>query len=414
MAQGEVVTGAAADAAALPWLLRDRREGLVAGIGAGLAPRLGVEALVVRVAFVVLTAAGGAGLAGYLLVWLLTREGGADELAALPRRRVTVERTAAVALVVTGVLLLLREAGLWFGDAIGFAVALAGAGSALLWSRAGAAERTRLGGVSGRVPRDPFEAVFTGRVSPVRIIAGGALVAVGMASVLALGATLATLASVALAVGVTAGGLLLILGPWLFSLARDLAEERRERIRSEERAEVAAHLHDSVLQTLTLIQRADAPPDVVALARAQERELRAWLQGRPAHASDTLAGALRQAAARAEERHRVPIEVVVVGDLPLDDRLRALTAAAAEAMTNAARHGRAPRVDVYAEVEEHRVTCYVADEGVGFDPSAVPAGRRGISESIVGRMQRHGGSATVTAAPGAGTEVALELPRSGT
>jgi signal transduction histidine kinase len=202
-----------------------------------------------------------------------------------------------------------------------------------------------------------------------------------------------------------------IFAPWILRLVRSLTSERAERIRSQERAEVAAHLHDSVLQTLAMVQRrASEPNEVAALARRQERELRAWLADRPAPGQVArLAPALEAAAAEVEERHGVAVEVVAVGDRDLDPATLAVVGAAREAMTNAAKFGGGSTVDVYAECAEGRLQVFVRDRGPGFDPAAIPADRRGVRESIVGRMERHGGRATITSAPGAGTEVELLL-----
>jgi signal transduction histidine kinase len=204
-----------------------------------------------------------------------------------------------------------------------------------------------------------------------------------------------------------------IFAPWVLRLVRSLTEERAQRIRSQERAEMAAHLHDSVLQTLALVQRRSTDPqEVAALARRQERELRAWLAERPAPGrAASLAPALEEAAAEVEERHGVPVEVVVVGERELDPSLEALVAAAREAMTNAAKFGAGSPVDVYAESNPDAVHVYVRDRGPGFDPGDLPPDRHGVRESIVGRMERHGGRATVHTAPGAGTEVELVLER---
>jgi signal transduction histidine kinase len=205
----------------------------------------------------------------------------------------------------------------------------------------------------------------------------------------------------------------LILAPWWIRLVRGLADERAERVRSQERAELAAHLHDSVLQTLALMQRqAENPRDVAALARRQERELRAWLNGgRPFGERGTFAAALELAAAEVEEAHGVPVDVVAVGDAPLDDEAEALVAAAREAIVNAAKFG-AGSVSVYAEAGQHEVEVFVRDRGPGFELDAVPADRRGVRESIVGRMERHGGTALIHSVPGEGTEVELRLRRS--
>ena len=231
---------------------------------------------------------------------------------------------------------------------------------------------------------------------------------------------------VVLAALAVAVALSVIFAPFIARLAGELGEERRRRVREQERAEMAAHLHDSVLQTLALMQqRAEDPREVATLARRQERELRAWLAGRgrvgTASITQTLAGALEAAAGEVEATHRVPVEVVAVGETALDERGEALVAAAREAMVNAAKHGGPEPVRVFAEAEDGTLAVYaeaadgearvfVRDRGPGFDPAAIPPDRRGIRESIVGRMARHGGRATIHTTPGAGTEVELVLP----
>jgi signal transduction histidine kinase len=217
---------------------------------------------------------------------------------------------------------------------------------------------------------------------------------------------------VVLAVVVAGTALALILLPFLWRLGRNLTAERSERIRSQERAEVAAHLHDSVLQTLALMQkRADDPKEVAALARRQERELRAWLfDGDAARPGDSLAAALERVAADVEDDHGVPIDVVAVGDRHLDEHGVALVAATREAVTNAAKFAAetAP-VAVYAEMDSDGAQVFVRDRGPGFDAEAIPADRRGVRESIIARMERHGGKATIRSTPGTGTEVELSL-----
>ena len=195
-------------------------------------------------------------------------------------------------------------------------------------------------------------------------------------------------------------------------MGRQLAEERRQRIRSEERAEMAAHLHDSVLQSLALIQRASTPQEMVTLARGQERELRAWLYGRSGpSAHDLLSTAIEEMAGRVERLHHVKVEAVVVGDCRIDEGVQGLVQSTGEAVMNAAKHAGVDTVSVYVEVEEDQVSAFVRDQGKGFVPAAVPRDRRGIAESIEGRMERAGGTAIVDSAPGEGTEVTLRLPR---
>jgi signal transduction histidine kinase len=174
---------------------------------------------------------------------------------------------------------------------------------------------------------------------------------------------------------------------------------------------VAAHLHDSVLQTLALVQRSSDPQQVAALARRQERELRAWLDGGRPDPGESLASSLEAAAAEVEETHGVPIDVVAVGDARVDERGAALVAATREALVNAAKFAGGALVQLYAEVGEERTEVFVRDRGPGFDPAAVPEDRRGLRESIVGRMDRHGGRAVVHSSPGAGTEVELVIER---
>ncbi|MCW2608584.1 MAG: putative two-component system sensor kinase, partial [Frankiales bacterium] len=264
--------------------------------------------------------------------------------------------------------------------------------------QADAAQRTRfLGAARGR--------------SLLAVVAGAGLLVAGLAGFLAsrgeLGAAREGLLSTVLAVV----GLVVLSGPWWLRLTTDLRSERRERIRSQERAEVAAHVHDSVLQTLALIRKAaDDPREVARLARTQERELRSWLYA-PASTSMDFAAALEAAASEVEEQHGIAVEVVVVGDAPPDDALRALVAAAREALVNAALHAGVGSVSLYAEVGPERVEVFVRDRGAGFDLAAVPPDRHGVRGSIVERMARHGGHAVVRSAPGEGTEVRLSLSR---
>jgi signal transduction histidine kinase len=206
---------------------------------------------------------------------------------------------------------------------------------------------------------------------------------------------------------------MVVAGPWFLRLARNLSFERSARIREQERAELAAHLHDSVLQTLALIQtRSGDAAAVATLARGQERALRRWLFERPdarAGGRDTIRTVLERSAGEVEELHGVPIEAVVVGDGRIDTRAEALVQAAREAMTNASKFARSERIDLYAEIQATRVVAFIRDRGVGFDPDAVPFDRCGVRDSIIGRMRRHGGRASVHSALGEGTEVELEM-----
>jgi signal transduction histidine kinase len=220
-------------------------------------------------------------------------------------------------------------------------------------------------------------------------------------------------------------GILLILagtavafGPWWLRIARDLVAERQARIRAEERADMAARVHDSVLQTLALIQRrATEPQQVVQLARSQERELRAWLfddqaPGTVKGEGVTLSAGIRKIQQDVETQHRIAVDAVTVGDCELDEDLEATLAAAREATVNAAKWSGSDAVSLFAEVEPESVSIFVRDRGRGFDPDAVSGDRKGLAESVRARMARRGGSAVIRSALGEGTEVTLTMPRS--
>ena len=406
-----------------PQRLRREREGrLLGGVCTGLAGHLGVDPLLVRVVFVAAAAAGGLGVGVYALLWLLLPEGSNPApVRRLPTGRAGLEVGLGAGLLLLSALLALRQTGLWLSDAVVWPLVLVVAGGALLWRQSlggatdeaeaeapppspSAAEEPRA--ADAQAARHRLEVLSRSGVGVALVVAAG------LAFLQSTGALSAArdvlLAAVAVAVVLT-----VIFAPWIVRLVRSLASERASRVRSQERAEMAAHLHDSVLQTLALVQRrADDPAEVATLARRQERELRAWLAGRaPGAVSTRLAAALEAAAGDVEQAHRVPVEVVAVGDAELDGAGEALVAAAREAMVNAAKFGNGSAVSVFAEVRDDELQVFVRDRGAGFDPAAVPADRRGVRESIVGRMQRHGGRAEIHPSP-AGTEVELALPRS--
>jgi signal transduction histidine kinase len=416
----------------VPALRRDTEHRMLGGVCAGLGRHLGVDPLIVRVAFVAAAATGGVGVAIYLLAWAFVPAGeGAAPPSRLRPGRGTVEIAVGIALLALSAMLTFRALGLWFSDVVVWPLTLVAAGGALLWRQGfggGPAGRTApASGAGVTVPSAPGlaappvqaasmetprqRAAFVSRTS----LGVALVIAAGVAFLSASGA-LSTARDVVLSVLVVAVVLAVIFAPWVLRLGRSLTEERSERIRSQERAEMAAHLHDSVLQTLALVQqRAEDPRAVAALARRQERELRSWLSRRAPAASGRphLAAALEAAAGEVERDHAVPVEVVAVGDAPLDADGEALVAAAREAMVNAAKFGEGSTVDVYAEALDGELQVYVRDRGPGFAPADVPPDRRGVRESIVGRMARHGGHAEIHSAPGAGTEVELTLPRSG-
>ncbi|MEY2433642.1 MAG: hypothetical protein QOC92_3367 [Acidimicrobiaceae bacterium] len=387
---------------------------IIAGVASGVAKALGVDPIIVRVAFVVLAVAGGVGIPLYFgLWWLMPGPDGERRMHVGHLEHGDLRQPVAIGLILAGTVLLLRGVGVWFSDVAVWPVTLAGFGVAVLWARSDTDERARLTQVAGR----PLQALVGGRQGMWRLALGAGLVFAGIAVFLAANDALAAARQVGLAIVVTIAGLAVILGPWIRRLVAELRDERRERIRSEERAEVAAHLHDSVLQTLALIQRnADRPRELAVLARRQERELRMWLYGdRLALAnghSGTLAAAVDAMAAEVEDLHGIEVEVVTVGECPIDGRVDALLQAAREAAVNAAKHAGVETVSLYVEAEPDRVTAFVRDRGRGFDPGDIPDDRRGIASSIRERMTRNGGTATITSTQGEGTEVALELRRS--
>jgi signal transduction histidine kinase len=408
-------------------LRRDPENGIVSGVLAGLAARLDLDPALVRIAFAVLVvASGGLALIAYALAWaVLPAAGAAPSTPAMRRLGSGLAHPGwrlglGAGLLTLGALLLFRALGIWWSDALVWPLVLAGAGAAVLWrlqrgEAEGGPQPAKAEGsaasaepVTAPRPGASLATLYRGGFG-VALVVGAALLFLSAND--ALGAT-RDVAITAVAVG---AALALILAPFLWRLGRSLAAERAERIRSQERTELAAHLHDSVLQTLTLMQkRAAEPREVAALARRQERELRAWLFDEGGSGAATFASALRRAAEEVEDAHGVPVEVVAVGDAGLDPGAEALVAAVREALTNAAKF--APDsgpVRLYAEADDGRLQAFVRDRGPGFDPEAVPADRRGVRESIVGRMARHGGRAEITSTPGEGTEVELTLDRSG-
>ena len=395
------------------------------GVAGGLGQHLGVDALPVRVAFVVLAVAGGFGLVLYAALWLVlptdthleqttpgleaaTRQG---KRPGRQRRFQDAGPLVALGAVVLGIVVLGQHL---LGSSVLFWPLLLGVvGLAVLWRQADEAQRERWLDSTGRI--DFVRAVVgTGGVASwARLVAGvGLLLSALVLFALQSGQAgqLGLARDVVLAGVLGVGGLALMIGPWLVRLTGDLSEERAARVRSQERADMAAHLHDSVLQTLALIQKhAGEGRTVATLARAQERDLRSWLYGDGPAPDTSVASALRAAAAEVEDGHGVPVEVVVVGDAAASEQLHPLVLAAREAMVNAARHSGAGQVDVYAECDERSVAVFVRDRGRGFDEAAVPADRHGVRSSIRDRMRRHGGTADVRTAPGEGTEVRLTM-----
>ncbi len=395
---------------------RGREDRLAGGVAAGVAARTGFDVTVVRTVFVLASLLGGFGAAAYVLAWLLVPADGGDSNIA--REALTDRRGIALAaglgsLLVVVLLIASALGAAWLGN-LAWPLVISVAGIVLIWRNAPADEQALM-----RRLAEPLPGLTDGnrrsgtvlRLSFAALLLAGGLIALlsGNESI----ALLRPLGGVALVIA----AIVVVLAPWWLRIARDLVVERQARVRAEERADMAAQVHDSVLQTLALIQRrAGEPQQVIQLARAQERELRAWLfDGRAPGSIDrqgmTFAAGVRLIQQEVEAQHRVAVEAVTVGDCELDDDLSALLAAAREATVNAVKWSGAEVVSIFAEVEPAEVSLFVRDRGRGFDPESVPGDRKGLAESVHARMARRGGSAAVRSAQGEGTEVSLTMPR---
>jgi signal transduction histidine kinase/phage shock protein PspC (stress-responsive transcriptional regulator) len=397
---------------------------MMGGVCTGLARHLGWPVLAVRIAFVALTAFQFLGVLAYGALWLLlpaqpaaaapglesaTRSGLRDP--STPRRRMDWGPAVALAALGTGLLWLVQVSGLGVSQQLFWPVAFACVGAALLWRQADSAQQKRWQAeAGGRAWLAPLVA-RGGWPALVRVIVGLGLVGAAFGLVVAQQGQLDQLPEVMAMTVLALAGLAVVVAPWIYRSRTALNTARAEKVRADARADMAAHLHDSVLQTLALIQRQSEDPRAVQqLARRQERELRTWLYGEEL-TEETLKAALTTAVAEVEDERAVPVELVVVGDAEPSDAVQALVRAAREAMVNAAKHSGADKIDVYAEVDEDLIEVFVRDRGEGFDLDNVPEDRMGVRGSIIDRMARHGGTATVRSRPGDGTEVRLEIRR---
>ena len=397
----------------------------VAGVASGLGDHLEVSPLVLRSAFAVLAAWQLVGVAAYLVLWLVIPPAtgpqaapGVDAATRSGMRTSTVSGPRGTDLGQLIALALVAGGGLWLLQVLGWgadprwllAAALAGLAAGLVWWQADRAQGT------------PSEQANGWRSWLRTLAAHWSIVLAHIVAVIALGASitlvltqipnLGTLGMLTLGLALLIGGLAILAAPWILRARRALARMREEKLLSDARADMAAHLHDSVLQTLALIQRQSTDSrEVARLARRQERELREWLYGE-AEEADTLRGALLEAALEVEDNFPVQVETVTVGeDVELTPALRELVRAAREAMRNAAKHSGAPVVDVYAEVSEDLVEVFVRDRGRGFDTDNIADDRMGVRGSILDRMERHHGVARIRSTADRGTEVTLEMRR---
>jgi signal transduction histidine kinase/phage shock protein PspC (stress-responsive transcriptional regulator) len=390
---------------------------VVAGVASGIAGHLGLPTIAVRVAFIALLPVDGLGALLYAAFWAVLpappRPPGAP-----PARRDRRQILPFLALG-AGILLVSQLSGFGGGTsgALGWLVALIAVGAGIIWHLAEPSRRRQW---REAVPQAPWLGVVldeSGRRSMLmRLIGGGALVIVGIVGVLVVvnpapGDGLTSTINGLIFALVALAGVAVVVAPLLFRTFSQLRTEREARIREQERAELAAMVHDQVLHTLALIQRNAGDTKVVLrLARGQERSLRNWLYKPSASACERLSAALEEAAAEVEDTYAIAVETVMVGDRDVDDRASALVAAAREAMVNAARHAKVADISLYGEVEPESISVFVRDRGVGFDLSTVEDDRHGVRGSIIGRMERHGGKAEIRSEPGEGTEVRLTMP----
>ncbi len=373
----------------------------IGGVARGVGRWLGIEANTVRLAFAVAALFNGIGVLLYAVLWATLP----DTRGSVPARRLGVQidpsrhdplMVGSFAVTVTGAVLLVRQTALWFPASYTWPLVAMAVGLGVVWQ--------------------PRRSTHGSGFLTGRLITGAVLVGIGFVSLFGRGRSFAASRQMLLDTVVVLAGIALLVGPLFTRLLRDLRAEESRRATSEAKADVAAHLHDSVLQTLALIQkRADSPGEVVTIARRQERELREWLYGRTRVPETSLTASLEAAATELESDHGVPIDIVCVGgDVAISsqniERVTGLIGATREAMANAARHSGTPKVSVYAEVEQDCVSIFVRDTGTGFERSAVAATRKGVSGSIEGRMARIGGAATITSTQGVGTNVELRLP----
>ncbi len=367
---------------AYPRLFRPQDGRVVAGVAAGLAGHLGVDVLFVRLAFTALCALGGLGAFLYAGVWVATKPADAP----VPTSR--FDFRANWLLVIAAVVAV--GLGMSAGGLL-IPLVIVGAGALITWQ----AYDRGLGSVTNKVS----------------VGAGGVLVLAGVVVTVARwnGGTDFGPALAAVLLTVVGFGALVV--PLVLKLWRQVADEGAEKAASEARADMAAQLHDSVLQTLALIQkRAEDPEEVARLARGQERELRAGRCVSPSAEPATVFGALAVACGEVEDLFPVRIAPVTVGeDVELTEATKLAVQAAREAMVNAGKHAGVDTVDVYAENLAGELAIFVRDRGAGFDMDAVAEDRHGIRDSVCARMEAAGGTARVNSRPGEGTEVELTV-----
>jgi len=404
---------------AQPPLKRATRGAILGGVCAGLAVRLGVRERTIRILFALGVLLYGAGLLLYVACWLfLTRVGESASIAdRLSQKRRALLVAVWSSIVVIAILVATRSLALQGTAGFVWSVLLSAIGLMFVWRGASGEERTHIEAILDASPVVGGAKARGRKALLLRVLPGVVLVVVALNILSNVGGAWGAAVPAVVGAAILVGGLLILLAPWWLENVRDLTKERRARVRMEERTALIAHVHDSVLQTLTLIERAaGSEADVVRLARSQERELRRWLFDPDAldathRATETLASMLATIQHDVERDYNTPVELVTVRDCPVNDDVLALVGAAREACVNAAKWSGAASVSVYAEVEASSVSVFVRDTGHGFNPDAVAPDRQGIKVSIRDRVNQHGGSVTIKTATGSGTEVQLVMAR---
>jgi signal transduction histidine kinase len=390
---------------------------ILGGVCGGLAIRLGVKERTVRILFSLLALVAGLGVLLYMVLWLTRPRSGEDEAIGhrLLGRRRELHRVLIGLIAIFACLFVLLSHGLPNIGIYTWPLLLSLIAAFGVWRGASSDERRHLEELIKSAPIIGAPAARTRRSLWLRVILGVVLVFIGLRTLRHVNGYWGGTTPIFYGIILLVAGVLVLLAPWWLATLNDLSGERRARVRVEERANVAAHLHDSVLQTLTLIERAAGDETAVTrLARNQERELRQWLfePDQDAQSGEgTFTSQLHALESEIENDYGVKVELVVVGDCASDADVLALVAAGREAAINAARWSDASSISVFAEVEPDAITLFVRDRGKGFDVDAVPHDRRGIALSIRQRMLQHGGTASLKSALEVGTEVQLCLPR---
>lgn len=401
-------------------LRRSRTDCILGGVCAGIAIRLGLRERTIRIAFSVSAFVFGLGLLLYVASWIFMTRSGEDQ--SIGQRISHQHRDTRIVLlaviVALGLLLAVHSFALQRVGSFAWAILFSFVAVLAVWRGASQDERVHLQALLNAAPVVGTASARGWKAIALRIIPGVILIVVGLRIMNKIGGIWGAAVPALIGAMVLIVGALIILAPWWLQTVRDLSSERRERVRIEERASMVAHIHDSVLQTLTLIERAaGSEVDVVRLARAQERELRQWLFDPPfdsdsSKAPESFAALLGTIERDVESDYGVKVELVVVGDCSADEGVRALAAAGREAAINAAKWSGASMVSIFGEVEPATISLFVRDTGSGFDLASVASDRQGIALSIRQRMSQYGGKTSIHSMIGAGTEIQLKMPRS--